>query len=45
MAEQIEPISLAEYPSFPWASDRESALDYLRKEATSTDGWEKFGGI
>lgn len=31
------------YPDFPYRSQRDDALEYLRREAFSTDGWEKFG--
>jgi len=30
------------YPDFPYGSDRDKALRYLRTEGESTDGWERF---
>ncbi|KAG8902368.1 hypothetical protein FRC00_011386 [Tulasnella sp. 408] len=33
---------MASYPDFPYQSEKDTALDYLRREAVSEDGWTTF---
>ncbi|KAG8934156.1 V-ATPase V1 sector subunit E [Tulasnella sp. 417] len=34
--------SMASYPDFPYQSEKDTALEYLRREAFSEDGWTTF---
>ncbi|KAG8892838.1 hypothetical protein FRB99_002417, partial [Tulasnella sp. 403] len=41
-ATTMSPNASGGYPEFPYTSQRDNALDYLRREANSSDGWTTF---